>query len=120
MGSLKRLEARLARLEASLKGLRDPEEEQEQRRLMDLHWAVWVLGGSFEDIPEKDRDLGLWEFQCECGPWLLELVWQGILPGREELLAAGVDFTQAAASSGEDLVGGRLYGAPGPNTPRKL
>ena len=116
MGSLKRLEARLARLEASLKGLRNPEEEQEQRRLADLHWAAWVLGGSFEDIPEKDRDLELWEIHCKYGPEFLDLIWHGHLPGREELLAAGVDFTRAEGVD-EDIVGGRPYGAAGPKAP---
>jgi hypothetical protein len=78
---------------------------------------TWTLGGSLEDVPQKDRDPGLWDFAVSYGPVYLGLVWEGDLPGREEDLAAGVDFTRAMDCS--DSVGGRLYGAPGPGTPRK-
>ena len=74
--------------------------------------------GSFEDIPKEDRDPKLWKGACEIGPIQLGSIWEGLDPGREELLAAGVDFTRAYDCS--DIVGVRPYGAPGPDTPRKL
>ena len=86
---------------------------------MKLHFEMWMFEGSFEDIPEKDRDPELWEFFVRYSPVFLGLIWEGERPGREELLAAEVDFTRAY-DDGYDIVGVRPYGAPGPNTPRKL
>ena len=109
----KRVEERLTRLGASVRCLPDPEAESERERLfLELHFFTWAIGGSLGDIPEKDRDLELWEFAVEYGPISLGLVWEGKQPGREELLAAGVDFTLARDVS--ELVSGRPYGAPGP------
>jgi hypothetical protein len=119
MGSLgaKALEARLARLEARVAAITDPEEQEESERMMFLHMETWFLGGSFEDIPKKDRDPRLWEHAVKYGPVHLGLVWEGLLSGREEYLADGVDFTRAMDCS--DVIGGRPYGASGPHTPRK-
>ncbi len=118
MGIHKRARERLTRLEASVRCLPDPEAERERERLLELHCFTWSIGGSLGDIPEKDRGLELWEFAAEYGPIFLGLVWEGRQPARDELLAAGVDFTLARDVS--ELVGGRPYGAPGPDTPRKL
>ena len=123
MGISKRLQARLARLEASVEALSDLEAEQEAerewKRLSELHFLTWATGGSFEDIPEKDRYPVMWEGVMIRGPLSLGLVWEGFEPGREELLASGVDFTLAAALPGS-IVCAPEYGAPGPDTPRKL
>ena len=119
MGSLRTnaLEARLTRLEVRVAAITDPEEQEESERLLLLHMKTWTLGGSLEDIPKKDRDPSLWEHAVKYGPGYLGLVWEGILPGREECLPDGVDFTRAMDCS--YIVRGRLYGAPGPDTPRK-
>ena len=119
MGSLraKALEARLARLEARVAAMPDPKEEEASNKRFYLHMKTWMIGGSFENIPQKDRDPSLWDFAVSYGPVYLGLVWEGYLPGREEDLAAGVDFTRAMDCS--DIVGGRFLGAPGPDTPRK-
>ncbi len=61
MGRLRALEARLARLEAGILAIPDPEEEA-STKMFYLHMETWFLGGSLEDIPEKDRDSSLWEF----------------------------------------------------------
>ena len=97
MGSLraKALEARLARLEARVAAIPDPEEKEASNKRFCLHMETWLLGGSFEDIPKEDRDLSLWDFAVSYGPVYLGLVWEEILPGREECLADGVDFTRA-------------------------
>jgi hypothetical protein len=117
VGSLKSLEARLTRLEARVAAITDPVEQEESERVLLLHMETWFLGGSFEDIPKKDRDPSLWEHAVKYGPVYLGLVWKGDLPGREEGLAAGVDFTRAMDCS--DGAGDRPYGAPGPDTPRE-
>jgi hypothetical protein len=119
MGSIraKAFEARLARLEARVAAIPDPKEEEASTKTFCLHMETWFLGGSFEDVPKKDRDLSLWNLAVKYGPGYLGLVWEGILPGREVDLAKGVDFTQATDCS--DIVGGRPCGAPGPDTPRK-
>ena len=118
MGIPKRVEARLARLEASVKALPDPEAERERERVFRLHQATWLEEGSFEDIPKKDRDPGLWEFNCKYGPTMLEAIWEGVLDGREELLAAGVDFTRAEGINADD-VRAYLNRTSDPNTPHK-
>jgi hypothetical protein len=118
VASLKSLEARLTRLEARVAAVPDPKEQEARDERYNLHVVTWLLEGSFEDIPEKDRDPSMWETLSRYGPSYLGLVWEGILPGREGFLAAGVDFTRASGC--EYLVGGRPYGAPGPDTPRKL
>ena len=95
MGSLKSLEARLARLEARVAAIPDPEERDASTERWILHVDTWSLGGSFEDIPEKDRDPIMWEDVAKYGPAFLKMIWEENMPGREELLAAGVDFTRA-------------------------
>ena len=98
--------------------LPDPEAERERKRLYELHFLTWARRDFFEDITEKDRDPELWKSIVErYGPVFLGLIWKGHYPGREEYLAAGVDFTLAYTSNG---IGVPKYGAPGPDTPRKL
>jgi hypothetical protein len=118
VGIRKQLEARLTRLEARVRGLPDPEAEWERERLVELHYETWSLGGSFEDIPQKDRDPELWETASEYGPVFLGLVREGVLPGYKELLASGVDFTRAV-DVGAGIVGEGRNRAPAPNTPHK-
>ena len=113
----KPLKARLAQLEARVASLPDREAERESKRLYELHFLTWATRGSFEDIPEKERDPEMWESVVEYGPIFLGFIWEGHHPGREECLAAGVDFTLADDS---DVIGAPKYGAPGPDTPRKL
>ena len=120
MGNLKSLEVRLARLEARVAAIPDPEEQEASAKMLLLHHDVWLLGGSFEDIPEEDRDPSIWEFVLKYGPVDLEMVWEGIVGGREELLVAGVDFTRVEGVDEEDVAAVRPYGAPGPDTPPKL
>jgi hypothetical protein len=95
--------------------LPDPEAERESKRLRELHYLTWLDEGSFEDIPEEDRDRELWELHCSYGPVLLEMIWEGELPGREELLDAGIDFTRASGIT-EDNVRAYLNRTSGPNT----
>ena len=110
MGNLKALEARLARLEARVATIPDPKEQNASTQGWILHVDTWFLGGSFEDIPEKDRDPIMWEDVAKYGPAFLKMIWEENMPGREELLAAGVDFTRARGC--EDFVGGRPPTAP--------
>ena len=98
--------------------LPDPEAERESKRLWKLHLLTWLVEGSFEDIPEEDRDRELWGRACYYGPLLLASIWRGEEPGREELLAAGVDFTRASRVT-EDDVRAYLNGTSDPNTPHK-
>jgi hypothetical protein len=109
---------RLEKLEARVASLPDREAERERKRLYELHFVTWATRGSFADIPEKQRDPEMWESVVEYAPIFLGYIWEGFHPGREEFLAAGVDFTLADDVS--DVIGGRKYGAPGPDTPRKL
>ena len=95
--------------------LPDPEAQRESKRLRELHYLTWLDGGSFEDIPEEDRDRKVWEAHCNFGPVLLKLIWKGRLPGREELLDAGIDFTRAEGIS-EDDVRAYLNRTSDPNT----
>jgi hypothetical protein len=114
----KRVEARLVRLEASVKALPDPAAEREKERVSKLHYWTWLLGGPFEDIPEKDRDPELWEQACRYGHVLLEYIWEGAPDEREELLAAGVDFTQVEGID-EDDVRDHINRTSDPNSPHK-
>jgi len=114
----KQLKARLEKLEARVAHLPDREAEQESERLFELHFLTWATRGFFEDIPEKQRHPGMWESVVEYGPMSLGFVWEGHHPGREEYLAAGVDFTLADELSG--VICAPKYGAPDPATPRKL
>ena len=115
MGTQKRLEARLARLEACVAGLLKPEEEQEGERIFYLHYETYFDGGSFEDIPEKDRDPELWADACRYGPVINEMIEEGLLPGSEELLAEGVDFTREEGLD-EDAVRDPINRTYDPNT----
>ena len=118
MGIPKRVKERLARLEARVVSLPDPEAKWERERLFKLHMLTWATRGSFEDIPEKDRDPRIWDSTVRYGGLDLGLIWEREAPGREELLADGVDFT--LAWDVHELIYDRPYGAPGPDTPRKL
>jgi hypothetical protein len=94
MGNLKALEARLARLEARVATIPDPKEQNASTQGWILHVDTWFLGGSFEDIQEKDREPSMWEQALKYGPVFLKMIWEGNMPGREVLLAAGVDFSR--------------------------
>ena len=109
MGSLKlrALEVRLARLEARVAAIPDPEEEKERERIYLLYLNVWDHGGTLEDIPEKDRDPGTWEFVSDFALMYMGMVWEGLLEGREELLAAGVDFTRLEGVDEDDVAAAR-------------
>ena len=93
MASLRSLEARLARLEAQIAAIPDPEEQNASTEKWILHVDTWFLGGSLEDIAEKDREQSMWEQAVKYGPVFLKMIWEGDMPCREELLAAGVDFS---------------------------
>ena len=83
-----------------------------------LHVHTWATGGSFEDIAEKNCDSSLWETVSTYGPVFLGLVREGVLPGYQTLLNAGVDFSRTT-DFGAGIVGGRRNHAPAPNTPRQ-
>jgi hypothetical protein len=74
------------------------------------HFRVWAVRGKLEEVPEEIRDAEMWGYAEAYGPSFLGMVWEGILEGREEFLAAGVDFTLAEDCS--DIVGGRLHPPP--------
>ena len=114
----KHLKARLAQLEARVASLPDPKAEREWKRLVSVHYTTWLDEGSFEDISEEDRDRELWGRACYYGPILLAVIWSGGQPGREALLASGVDFTRAAGID-EDDVRAYLNRTSDPNTPHK-
>lgn len=114
MGNLRSLEARLARLEARILAIPDPEEQKAREQVTLAHHETWLLGGSFEDVMEKDRDPALWDFVLKYGPVHLEMVWKGLLDGREELLAAGVDFARLAGIDEDEVAAARASGATGP------
>jgi hypothetical protein len=122
MGSmiLRALEARLTRLEARVAAIPDPEEQKEARRVFLLHQDAWLVGGSLEDVPVKDRDPSTWEILSEYGPLYLKMIWEGILDGRDELLAAGVDFTRLEGVDEDDVAAVRAPGLPGPDVHLKL
>jgi hypothetical protein len=75
---------------------------------------VWLCGGTLEDVPEKDRDPSLWKFVQKYGPVQLRMMWEGTLDGRDELLAAGVDFTRLEGVDEDDVTAVRAGGSPGP------
>ncbi len=95
--------------------LPDPEAERESKRLSQLHGATWLDGGSFEDIPEEDRDRELWERVCDLGPVLLAVMCDCGGPVLDEALADGVDFTRASDIT-EDDVRAYLNRTSDPNT----
>ena len=89
------LVGRLARLEARVESLRDPEAEREGKRLHLLYHYTWLDGGSLEDIPEEDRDPQLWKLHTTSFLEAFELYWEGSVPVPQELLEAGIDFKRA-------------------------
>ena len=94
MGVSKHLKARLARLEASVASLPDLQAERERERVALLHSETWLDGGSYEDIPEKDRNASLWETYCRYGHVFLKMIEEErVVDGSEELSAAGIGFT---------------------------
>jgi hypothetical protein len=119
MGSLKlrALEPRLARLEARVAAIPDPEEEKEQERILRLYLDVWDRGGTLEDVPEKDRDPGTWKVVSDYAPVYTGMVWEGLLEGREEHLAEGFDFTRLEGVDEDDVAAARA-GVPGLSDPK--
>lgn len=97
--------------------LPDPEAERESKRLLELHHLTWLAEGSFEDIPEEDRDRELWEQACDLGPVLLAIMWDCGGPELDEALADGVDFTRAGIT--EDEIRAYLNRTSDPNIPHK-
>lgn len=118
--NLRALEARLTRLEARVATISDPEEEKERERILLLYLHIWDRRGSLEDIPEKDRDPSTCELVSKYAPVYLEMVWEGILDGREEALAAGVDFTRLEGVDEDDVAAVHAPGLPGPDVHPKL
>jgi hypothetical protein len=104
------LQERLNRLERQIPRPADQTEREGSTELLLWHFRVWAVGGELEEIPEEIRDAEMWAYAEEYGPVFLGLVWEGVLEGREEFLAAGVDFTLAEECS--DIVGGRLHPPP--------
>jgi hypothetical protein len=109
---------RLERLERKIPRPDDQtgrETELEGRTELALrHLKVWAVRGEIEEVPAEIRDAEMWARAEEYGPGFLGMVWEGILEGREEFLAAGVDFTLAEDCS--DIVGGRLHPPPRPES----
>ena len=101
---------RLERLERKIPRPAEQTEREGSTELYLEHFRVWAIGGEIEEIPEGIRDAEMWAHAEEYGPVFLGLVWEGILEGREEFLAAGIDFTLAEECS--DIVGGRLHPPP--------
>jgi hypothetical protein len=106
----KALHERLQRLERKIPRPAVQTEKEGRTELLIRHFRVWAVGGEIEEIPEGIRDAEMWAHAEEYGPVFLGLVWEGILEGREEFLAAGIDFTLAEECS--DIVGGRLHPPP--------
>jgi hypothetical protein len=104
------LQERLVRLERQIPRPADQTGQEGSTELSLEHFRVWAVGGELEEIPEEKRDAKMWAYAEEYGPVFLGLVWEGILEGREEFLAAGIDFTLAGECS--DIVGGRLHPPP--------
>jgi hypothetical protein len=74
------------------------------------HFRVWAVGRKLEELPAEIRNAEMWGCAEEYGPVFLGLVREGILEGREEFIAAGIDFMLAEECS--DIVGGRLHPPP--------
>ena len=104
------LQERINRLERKIPRPVDQTEREGRTELLLRHFRVWAVGGEIEEVPEGIRDAEMWAHVEESGPVFLGLVWEGILEGREEFLAAGIDFTLAGECS--DIVGGRLHPPP--------
>ena len=106
------LEKRLARLEARAQQLptEPPSERHRRLELYDTYFDAWVRGLTPEDISQEGRDAEVWRVTEVYAPMVLGMIWEGILPGREELLAVGVDFGKAEACP--DVVGGRINPLP--------
>ena len=115
MGSvtLRTLEARLTRLEARVAAFPDPVEEKERERILLLYLGLWDREGGLEDVSEKDRDPIMWKAVSDYAPVYLEMVWEGLLDGREEALADGVDFTRLEGVDENDVAAVRAGGTPG-------
>lgn len=113
MGNLRSLEARLARLEARVAAIPDPEKVKEQERILRLYLDVRDRGGTLEDVPEKDRDPCTWKVVSDYAPVYMGMVWEGLLDGREEALADGVDFTRLEGVDEDDVAAVRAGGTPG-------
>jgi hypothetical protein len=120
MGSvtLRALEARLTRLEARVATFSDPVEEKERERILLLYLDLWDREGGLEDVSEKDRDPIMWKAVSDYAPVYLEMVclemvWEGLLDGREEALADGVDFTRLEGVDEDDVAAVRAGGTPG-------
>jgi hypothetical protein len=107
-----KLERRLARLEARARQLpTEPASERERRLgLYDTYFDAWAKGLSVQDVSPEPEDLEIWHEVERYAPIMLGLIWEGIVPGREELLAAGADFGRAEDCS--DVVGGRVNPLP--------
>src|ERR671932_2204144 len=93
------LQKRLNWLERQIPRPADQSEREGWTELFLWHSRVWAVGGELEELPEEIRDAKMWAYAEEYGPVFLGLVWEGILEGREEFLAAGVKFTLAADCS---------------------
>jgi hypothetical protein len=106
------LEKRLARLEAMAQQLSTEPESARQKwlGLYETYFDAWARGLSVEDISQDDADAELWRATELYAPIVMGMIWEGILPGREELLAAGADFSRAEDCS--DIVGGRVNPRP--------
>jgi hypothetical protein len=115
MGSvtLRALEARLTRPEARVAAFSDPVEEKERERILLLYLDLWDREGGLEDVSEKDRDPIMWKAVSDYAPVNLEMVWEGLLDGREEALADGVDFTRLEGVDEDDVAAVRAGGTPG-------
>jgi hypothetical protein len=115
MGSvtLRALEARLTRPEARVAAFSDPVEEKERERILLLYLDLWNREGGLEDVSEKDRDPIMWKAVSDYAPVNLEMVWEGLLDGREEALADGVDFTRLEGVDEDDVAAVRAGGTPG-------
>jgi hypothetical protein len=110
----KALHERLERLERKIPPPADQSQREGSTELFLEHFKVWAVRGTLEEIPEEMRDAEMWASAEEYGPIYLGLVWEGTLEGREEFLAAGIDFTLAEECS--DIVGGRLHPPPRPES----
>ncbi len=107
------LEKRLAQLEARAQQLpTEPASERHRRlELYDTYFDAWVRGLTPEDISQEGRDAEVWRATEVYAPMVLGMIWEGILPGREELLGLGVDFV-GKAEDVSDIVGGRVNPLP--------